>query len=1448
MISVLAGIVLIGAVGTRIAGGLLNKHHISYEALSFRFPATLKVKGLVAAPGDGLYLEMAHLEVGWKWGPLIRKRPVITHFSADSGLVVLKPGSEPKENGSLNFPELSLSNVHLTRINLDLYPGGDSLMVKLGDLFISHASTGEGIRVDQFTLQETSLAYLQAQVDTSAERDEPHPAPENLPFAAIPAFEIGSIDLTHCDLLWEMGETPQRVSELELSLSGWKSSELLNLQLHKLGLTYQDTLDMEIVLENGSLNPDFHTELSDLGLQVPGISLNIAKVKADLQEGPEGNLSIADSYIALGRIRQFYPAIDSILHPSLPDSLRFFLNGEAALDGSQLAINSLMIRMLDSTSLVLSGTVDWADEPALAVSIDPLRSTRSNLVRLLAEASYHRFYLWPTDMDGEIHVSGPLDRIDITGTLDSNEGVLQARSLIRTGTTGNLFFMLDIWSDSVQVDHITELLPMPVPHGQLRYCMELISSEEDPEGGSLWIRITSDHLDAFDQTIHNVEYHYYGDDRVDSMHVAIDDPLLYVVADLATPAAGNGTTYFSAQLGKAVPSMFNASLPEGSVSTSLKGSYLFSDSENWVELEMDSTTLSTDGQQIPVPRSRFELTGQGERYTLRGESGGSPFMEAETGTRFPGFALPLPQWLSNWPDTDLSLHMNLDEELVAFLTGREASAELKNLSLKKEDTTWSFRVEVPRLTYGENHIERFSMELYSDPDALTGEWKIDSLYNESIRVEGINSILGTRGNRYWLSMENSGSDMLGENRIAMVMEDLDSLYNIRLNDTVPLLIRDQEWVVELNQGIRMDKKFHLLGGDFGLRSGATRLEAGTDGAVIQATIDSLELDPVLAYFTEGELISGTLNAQAEINTANMDTEWLAEVRAKNNLVPDPAVVWVEGKWSGEALSAHLDFTHEDARASAEVDKKGDAANFQLSLDHFNLQALHYIPGITDQIEVTGKLTGEATGSLGPEIVTEGYLVAEEVTLVPQVTGTPIRLEHDTLVLKENKVWVHDFRLTDTRGADLFIEGSVDYSPDLWVALQVKSDQFALLHERTGESRIQGDLNARADLTVQGGSGDLSISGTLETLPGASIRYVSEKSFNMVDASQIVTFMDLDEASTMDAPPPVQPGMHIDWDVDLKMDETTFEILLDEIDQEFIRISSQGELNLKSGRNQLPMVFGTISSTSGHAFINPPAVPDLDLLVEQATIHWTGALDEPVISFKGYKIVKGVTAGLSSQLENSSQLVDYRVYAILDKVTLSEFDLQFDLEVEDSEAQILLASLPRDTREAYALNLLVFGRIGTEKIKGNAMLANQVTGKLNELSRRNLKNTGLYFSSANYTDRSDGISERERTDLSYTLSRGFLNNRLNVAVGGSVGFYMDDMTMLPPTNLIGDLELSYRLSDRPTLILRGTRKNIYEGIIDGMVMQESVGLTFQKSYPRFPLMMIGTTTQKGEAAK
>jgi hypothetical protein len=57
-------------------------------------------------------------------------------------------------------------------------------------------------------------------------------------------------------------------------------------------------------------------------------------------------------------------------------------------------------------------------------------------------------------------------------------------------------------------------------------------------------------------------------------------------------------------------------------------------------------------------------------------------------------------------------------------------------------------------------------------------------------------------------------------------------------------------------------------------------------------------------------------------------------------------------------------------------------------------------------------------------------------------------------------------------------------------------------------------------------------------------------------------------------------------------------------------------------------------------------------------------------------------------------------------------------------------------------------------------------------------------------------------------------------------------MLPPSNLIGDVELRYILSEKPKLTLKGARENVYEGIIDGMVTEESVGFIYQKSYPTF----------------
>ena len=77
-------------------------------------------------------------------------------------------------------------------------------------------------------------------------------------------------------------------------------------------------------------------------------------------------------------------------------------------------------------------------------------------------------------------------------------------------------------SDTVKVDQVSSLHPFPVPHGQLHFYLEFYEGEYRTSN-PLLIRITSDHLFAFDQYIHNLEFVYYEDETLDSMHVTVDD-------------------------------------------------------------------------------------------------------------------------------------------------------------------------------------------------------------------------------------------------------------------------------------------------------------------------------------------------------------------------------------------------------------------------------------------------------------------------------------------------------------------------------------------------------------------------------------------------------------------------------------------------------------------------------------------------------------------------------------------------------------------------------------------------------------------------------------------------------------------------------------------------------------------------------------------------------------
>ena len=198
--------------------------------------------------------------------------------------------------------------------------------------------------------------------------------------------------------------------------------------------------------------------------------------------------------------------------------------------------------------------------------------------------------------------------------------------------------------------------------------------------------------------------------------------------------------------------------------------------------------------------------------------------------------------------------------------------------------------------------------------------------------------------------------------------------------------------------------------------------------------------------------------------------------ASNELVPEPVLVGISGKMSQDGISAHLDISQDDLSAQANVRKTGDKVDYAAVLNKVDLGLLHLLPAWPGDFDVSGRISGKAWGSIGTTISNRGYLVTEEVILKPPLTYSPIRLEHDTLMLKDSLILLKDFRIKDYLDEELLVAGSLQYSPDLKFDLSLKSEQFALLQSGENESQIQGDLNLSADLHLEGGREEVFISG------------------------------------------------------------------------------------------------------------------------------------------------------------------------------------------------------------------------------------------------------------------------------------------------------------------------------------------------------------------------------------
>ena len=210
----------------------------------------------------------------------------------------------------------------------------------------------------------------------------------------------------------------------------------------------------------------------------------------------------------------------------------------------------------------------------------------------------------------------------------------------------------------------------------------------------------------------------------------------------------------------------------------------------------------------------------------------------------------------------------------------------------------------------------------------------------------------------------------------------------------------------------------------------------------------------------------------------------------------------------------------------------------------------------------------------------------------------------------------------------------------------------------------------------------------------------------------------------------------------------------------------------------------------------------------------------------------------AEADGSSHMVNFNVI-IGAKNRLDNLELIFDLEAPESPTvQNQLAKMSKEDRNKQAIALLATGiyLAGGAEGKGGldmgSALNSVLQSQINSLTGSTLKNATLSVGVEEYDVADSG---KKRTDYSFSYAQRFMNDRIQIIIGGRVKTGEEVTNDL--NTFIDNISIEYRLDSSGTRYVRVFRDKNYESVLDGEIIETGVGLVLRKKLSRLGELFI-----------